>query len=415
MAIAKRSNSAFTSPTTPVTSGLANIDTNISSIGSGGGQNFGQNRGRGDFAYADTGITDEPVFDEQFQEEDDLPESPLSSTPDNSYRKAFSINLYEGDTTPAQIKEIEEKNTVINSKKNSMSVNQLDTNFPTYSSASSITPQSVLDLAQAEKALYSSLGPNASDAVQKIPGGADYYAIQQIKPPTIPDGYKVTASSMPLTNDPAFNDSKNTTQYNTQGFSTGAMYVSAKNQAEADIIQKIYNQQAQTKIENAAQKKISQQLRDPTQASLGQNSEWIYPDLGKTVNDFMQNPTVQSYIQKETKDRITASVKQSEANLFKAAGFTKTRPNTGIPDYMKNAKTTADRMKLMADNAAKMYGNFGKPTKGFIPTGGTLTTKKGKNYDRPIIFQDLMNLNIQNSSIKSKDALRKLFDPNTPF
>jgi hypothetical protein len=413
MAIAKRSNSTFTSPTTSVTSGLANIDTNIPPIGSGSG--FGQNRGRGGYAYADAGITDEPVFDEQFQEEDDLPESPLSSTPDNSYRKAFSINLYEGDTTPAQIKEIEEKNAVINSKKNSMSVNQLDTNFPTYSSASSITPQSVLDLAQAEKALYSSLGPNASDAVQKNPGGADFYAIQQIKPPTIPDGYKVTASSMPLTNDPAFNDSKTGTQYNTQGFSTGAMYVSAKNQAEADIIQKIYNQQAQTKIENAAQKKISQQLRDPTQASLGQNTEWNYPDLGKTVNDFMQNPTVQSYIQKETKDRITASVKQSEANLFKAAGFTKTRPDTGLPGYMKNAKTTADRMRLMADNAAKMYGNFGKATKGFIPTGGKLTTKKGKNYDRPIIFQDLMNLNIQNSSIKSKDALKKLFDPNVPF
>lgn len=400
MAIAKRSNSAFTSPTTSVTSGLANIDTNIPPMGSGSG--FGQNRGRDGYAYADAGITDEPVFDEQFQEEDDLPESPLSSTP-----KSFSVNLFEGDTSQ------ETKNEI--SKKNSMSVNQLDTNFPTYSSASSITPQSVLDLAQAEKALYSSLGPNASDAVQKNPGGADFYAIQQIKPPTIPDGYKVTASSMPLTNDPAFNDSKTGTQYNTQGFSTGAMYVSAKNQAEADIIQKIYNQQAQTKIENAAQKKISQQLRDPTQASLGQNTEWIYPDLGKTVNDFMQNPTVKSYIQKETKDRITASVKQSEANLFKAAGFTKTRPNTGLPGYMKNAKTTADRMRLMADNAAKMYGNFGKATKGFIPTGGTLTTKKGKNYDRPIIFQDLMNLNIQNSSIKSKDALKKLFDPNVPF
>ena len=405
MAIAKRSNSTFTSPTTSVTSGLANIDTNIPPIGSGSG--FGQNRGRGGYAYADAGITDEPVFDEQFQEEDDLPESPLSSTPDNSYRKAFSVNLFEGDTSQ------ETKNEI--SKKNSMSVNQLDTNFPTYSSASSITPQSVLDLAQAEKALYSSLGPNASDAVQKNPGGADFYAIQQIKPPTIPDGYKVTASSMPLTNDPAFNDTKNTTQYNTQGFSTGAMYVSAKNQAEADIIQKIYNQQAQTKIENAAQKKISQQLRDTTQSSLGQNTEWNYPDLGKTVNDFMQNPTVKSYIQKETKDRITASVKQSEANLFKAAGFTKTRPNTGLPGYMKNAKTTADRMRLMADNAAKMYVNFGKATKGFIPTGGTLTTKKGKNYDRPIIFQDLMNLNIQNSSIKSKDALKKLFDPNVPF
>ena len=413
MAIAKRSNIAFTSPTTSVTSGLANIDTNIPSMGSSGGKNFGQNRGRDDFAYADTGITDEPVFDEPLQEEDDLPESPLSSTPDYSYRKSFSINLYEGDTTPAQIKEIEEKNAVINSKKNSMSVNQFAPNYnPTPSSTSSITGQNILDAMQAEKALYSSFGPNASDAVQKNLGGADFYAIQQIKPPTIPDGYKVTASSMPLTNDPAFNDTKNTTQYNTQGFSTGAMYVSAKNQAEADIIQKIYNQQAQTKIENAAQKKLTQELR---KASYGQKSEFVNPDLGKVVNDFMQNPTVQSYIQEETRNRINASVKQSEANLFKAVGFNNTRRNTGLPDYLKNAKSTADRMRLMADNAAKMYGNFGKATKGFISTGGTLPTQVDKKYQKPIIFQDLMNLNVQNSSVKNKDVLRKLFDPNTPF